>query len=368
MNDCVRQWIGDRKKLPLELEFLLKIKGIEMERMVFEHVHIHHQSFHVKSVPHGEYVFLYLEPNAKQDMSQLHHIQMPIRISSFAQIIGSSDKLTKAVKRGKAYAKTDKHVWISGESGTGKATFAEAIYSASLRNQSRFYSVSCQMLNEEKLKLELLGTETKLGLLQVPSKDTLYLKDIDKLSPSFQELLATELRKGTSVRVICSSTVSFHKLLEDEHVLHELLHLLGECQLEIPPLRHRTEDIEEIARVFIAKHNVIYGKQVVGMREEVVSQLKNYRWPGNVSELQNRMGELLVLAKGHYIGSEEWDLVWEGYSKEEEYVTENIDLNGTWEQIEKQILKEVLKKEGMNQSRTAKRLGISRATLWRKLQ
>jgi len=368
MNECGKRWIGDRQTLPSELQFLLKAEGIQTQRIDFEPVLMDHQSFHIHSVPNGENIFLYLERQAKQEQPLFQLVQMPERLASFAVIMGSSQALTKVVKRAKAYAKSDKHVWISGEAGTGRTTFAEAIYSASPRNQARFYRVDCYLVDEERLTMELFGTESKQGLFQRLSKDTLYLKDIDKLSLAFQEKLADKLRKGSSIRVISSTTLSHHELLSDAHFHQELHYLIGECKVEIPPLRQRTEDIKEIARVFIAKHNSLYGKQVVGIRDEVLSHMSHYRWPGNIKELENRLGELMVLAKGHYIELEEWQLVWEGYPEEDVYALPTIDLNGTWEQIEKQILKEVLKKEGMNQTKAAKRLGISRATLWRKLQ
>lgn len=370
MNDSIKQWIGNLEVLPSDLDFLLKVNGLQKDSIHFEHVLINNISYHLKSVPNGENVLIYLEPNKSPYMSEFDMVQMPEQISSFAQIMGSSDKITKTIKRAKAYAKTNKLVWISGEVGTGKSSFAEAIHSASSRNIGRFFRVACQSISEGKLATELFGTETKLGLLRIPSNDTLYLEAIDKLSVWFQERLANELRKGSNLRIISSSSVPFKTLLNDTTFHQELLHLIGEYQLVIPPLRERTEDIEEIARVLIAKHNSIYGKQVVGIREEVLSQLVEYQWPGNLKELENIIGELLALAKGHYIGKEEWNLVWERYSFTKEISTSSpiIDLKRTWDQIEKQIIEEVLKEEGMNQSRAAKRLGISRATLWRKMQ
>ncbi|KKI93329.1 hypothetical protein WQ54_03575 [Bacillus sp. SA1-12] len=369
-NDQIKQWFGELEVLPSELDFLLKLNDLEKEGVQFEHVLIHNKSYQLNSFPNGEYIFIYLEPNKNPYMSELSTVKMHVQIASFAQIIGSSQQITKTIKRAKTYAKTDKHIWVSGEAGTGKGSFAEAIHLASQRNRGRFYRVSCQSVNETKLAEELFGTGANIGLLQIPSNDTIYIEDIDKLSMPFLERLANELRKGTNLRIISSSKVQFKNLLKNTSFNQELLHLLGEYQLVIPPLRERIEDIKEITRVLIAKHNSIYGKHIVGMREEVLAQLMEYAWPGNLKELENIIGELLALAKGHYISKEEWDLVWERYSftYEASFRTTEIDLNTTWDQIERQILEKVLKEEGMNQSKAAKRLGISRATLWRKLQ
>ena len=369
VNDSCQQLFGEVAMLPQDLAFLLKVNGIHSDKIHFEHVLIQKKSYNLKTVPNGEDVFIYIEPNKTPYMSELDMVQMPVQIASFAQIIGSSYEITKTIKRAIAYAKTDNHVWLSGEVGTGKAVFAEAIHSASSRNRGRFYHVACHSINESKLATELFGTDSKVGLLQIPSNDTLYLEYIENLSIQMQERLANELRKGTNLRVISSSKSTFKQLLKDPNIHQELLHLLGEYQLVVPPLRDRTEDIEEIARVLIANHNSIYGKQFVGMREEVLNRLMEYNWPGNLKELENIISELLALAKGHYIGVEEWDLVWERYSfTEVSSSSQRIDLNKTWVEIERQILEEVLKDEGMNQSKAAKRLGISRATLWRKMQ
>ncbi|GGI17002.1 sigma-54-dependent Fis family transcriptional regulator [Gottfriedia solisilvae] len=369
LNDICQQLFGEVTMLPQDLSFLLKVTGIHSDKIHFEHVLIQKKSYNLKTVPYGEDVFIYIEPNKTPYMSELDMVQMPAQIASFAQIIGSSYVITKTIKRAIAYAKTDNHVWLSGEVGTGKAVFAEAIHSASSRNRGRFYHVACHSINESKLATELFGTDSKVGLLQIPSNDTLYLEYIENLSIQMQERLANELRKGTNLRVISSSKSTFKQLLKDPNIHQELIHLLGEYQLVIPPLRDRTEDIEEIARVLIANHNSIYGKQFVGIREEVLNRLMEYNWPGNLKELENIISELLALAKGHYIGIEEWDLVWERYSfTGVNSSAQRIDLNKTWVEIERQILEEVLKDEGMNQSKAAKRLGISRATLWRKMQ
>lgn len=369
MNDSVRQWMGNLDVFPSELEFLKKVKGIQNEETHFEYVLVNKKNYSVKTVPYGENLFIYLSPLTTPNMSELNMIQLPSQIGSFAQIIGSSHEINKTIKRAKAYASKDKHVWISGEVGTGKSIFAEAIHSASSRNRGRFFHVSCNSISEIMLEKELLGSDTKIGLVQIPSNDTLFIESIDYLSVSLQERLANELLKGTNLRIICSSTISYKNLLKDSDFHQELLYILGEYQLVIPSLRDRVEDIEEISRVLIAHHNSKYGKQFVGVREEVLLRLMEFTWPGNIKELENIVGEMLALAKGHYIGLEELEIVWERYTQQDNSSPSytRIDLQKSWAEIEKNILEEVLKEEGMNQTKTAKRLGISRATLWRKL-
>lgn len=369
LNQSTREIVGEIKEVPSELKYLLKDQT-KSETLLLEHVHINHQSYSVKIVPDQDLFIIYLEPNKNLYFSTLEVVKTPEQLTTFAQIIGSSYELNKTIKIAKAYASTDHHIWISGEAGTGKSNFAEAIYHSSNRTNGRFYSVNCHLIDEKKLANDLFGSETKQGLLQVPSPDTLFLQSVELLSASFQLQLVNEIRKGTNIRIISSSRISYKKLLKDQSFNQELLHVIGEHHLVVPPLRERAEDIEEIVRVMIAQYNSKYGKQVVGIREDVLSNLIDYRWPGNLRELKNIVGELLTLTKSHYIELEEWNTVWQRYKEIEERGDSRsiIDLSKTWDEIEKQILEEVLKEEGMNQSKTAKRLGISRATLWRKLQ
>ncbi|MXQ53459.1 sigma-54-dependent Fis family transcriptional regulator [Shimazuella alba] len=363
-NESVKQWIGDISSLPRELVFLLK----ETSRQ-WEHVWVGNRAYHVCAIPQQDGVLIYVEPDSHAS-NEWNLIQKKQQLASFAQIVGSSEQITKTIQRAITYAQTDKQVWLSGEVGTGKAVFAEAIHLSNSRNQGNFYRVMCSSaVSDDQLAAELFGTSTQIGLLQIGVNDTLYLEEVDRLSVPLQERLAQVLRKGTKLRIISSSRIPWSNLLTSGVFDPELLHLLGECQLVIPALRERKADIQEMIRVRIAQHNIVSDKQFVGLRKEVLTELLAYDWPGNLKELENIMDELFILSSGYYIGMDEWNQVRERIEAKAANITAaNIDLTGTWNQIEKKILEVVLREEGMNQSKAAKRLGISRATLWRKLK
>lgn len=317
---------------------------------------------------------IYLEPVKGQAEAGPSRPMSPVRqlagTVTFSQIIGSSRAIRQAIARAKSFAQTDKHIWITGEPGSGRSLFAQAVHSASSRADQSFYMVSCLGVPPAELEAALFGNREQTGLLETNTGGTLYLAEIDRLPLDLQEKLVTVLQKGVAVRIIASSTVPWANLAESGEFCRELALLLGELYLSIPPLRERPDDIPELARVMIASHNSQFGKQIVGIRQQVLKRLMEYNWPGNVQEFQQVLEEMLILTKGHYVGETAADAVWERYENMRPPQNNRafaIDLSGTWEQIEQRILLRVLQEEGMNQSRAARRLGINRTTLWRKL-
>lgn len=375
-NPAAQAWLGNADAIPPAVASLLSADQPDGTTVTAEHVAIQDRlcdiriAARTKEEPSA--FVLYLQESKGVPPQPFREIQTPERLAAFAQVIGSSREIAKTVKRAQTYAQTNKSVWLTGEMGSGRMHFAQAIHVASRQGRHRFYSVCCSSAEEERLAEELFGTEGKPGLLTTASGGTLYLEEADKLSVRLQDQLAAELQKGGRLRLIASSTLSPGQVAKRGGFSSLLLHQLAECQLRIPPLRERVEDIGELARVLIAHHNSAYGKHIVGIREEVIERLAEYDWPGNLKEFENVVEEMLLLTEGHYVGLEEWQEAWQRYSAETRagnggLPLGGLNLEGTWEEIERQILLHVLKEEGMNQSRAAKRLGINRTTLWRKL-
>ncbi|MBU3200326.1 PrpR N-terminal domain-containing protein [Clostridium estertheticum] len=298
-------------------------------------------------------------------------VQMPSGISTFAQIVGSSVAIKKCIQKAKKLAGLDGNVWIYGESGSGKCMFAQAIHSESSFRKNSFYILDCKQLSDLELESELFGNENVVGLIQKGEKGTLYLKDIDGMKLSMQERLVLEVNKGTSMRIIASSSIPFEKSTIREEFSKKLFSIIGELYLKIPSIKERLEDIEEIVRIKIADYNSQYGKQIVGMRAEVINKLMNENWPGNVKELINIITEMPAASDGPYIELSEVDEILRRHEESHKKLSQNtmmVDISGSWEEIEKKILWHILQEEDMNQSSTAERLGINRTTIWRKLK
>lgn len=302
---------------------------------------------------------------------QMGATAVPVRTASFSQIIGNSIPLQQAVKKAKGFAKTQKHIWISGEPGSGRSLFAQAIHSASARHSLAFYNYSCLTKSIKQLGVALFGTEEAPGVLFLPSTGTVYLEEVERMPVELQERLIEALREGVQAQLIVSSVHPWTYVVKNTNFISELANELAELQLKIPPLRERTEDIEETARVLIASHNSQFGKHIVGIREEVLEMLEAHDWPGNFKEFENVLEEMLMLTNGHYVDKEQGDAVWEMYQTDSRQGAGkhdlSLDISGTWEDIERRLLLQILQEEGMNQSKAAKRLGINRSTLWRKL-
>lgn len=296
---------------------------------------------------------------------------IPSKLATFHQLVGSSALLKKTIARAQKYAQTDRHIWISGEKGTGKSLFAQAIHSASKRQDNGFYMISCGEMPEQELDALLTGTLEELSLPETGFAGTLYLNNVDRLDRAAQEKWLQVIRHNKSIRFLASSSTTLNRLKSRADFNPDLIALLSELHITIPPLRERMEDLDEFVRVIIAAYNTQSGKQIVGFRYAAVDELMRYHWVGNLRELENAIQEMLILTKGNYVEPQDAAAVIERYKHSASLNASNasaqIDLRGTMEEIERRIILHVLQEEGMNQSKTCKRLGINRTTLWRKI-
>jgi propionate catabolism operon transcriptional regulator len=324
------------------------------------------------SIEHTYLVYMYpIEENDKNPVSSA--FEVTDRIATFAQVIGSSFIIQQTIKRAKALAQTNKPIWIAGEAGSGKYLFAQAIHAASEQNGEGLYVLPCGTLTETEQDSILFGTDSAPGLLYMESVGTLCLQQIHHVSQHIQRKLLAAVQAGAQTRIIVTSLLPIKILLKKEEMDADFAQLFADTSLQIPPLRERLEDIREIARVLIANYNSRHGKQIVGIRQEVLEEdLMQKLWPGNIQQLKIVLDCMLVVTNGNFIGSKEakegWLKVKETLQTEAESHTVLLNLSGTWEEIEKRVLWEILQHEGMNQSKTANRLGINRSTLWRKLK
>lgn len=318
--------------------------------------------------------FVYLYPSENTSNSPAtYNFQITDRIATFAQVMGSSSVIMQAIKRAKAMAQTRNPIWITGEEGSGKQLFCQAIHSASNRAGDALYIIPCEQLSDEEQEAVLLGTEDYPGLLFKESVGTICLDNIQHVSPQLQRKLLSTMTTGTHARLIVTTSHPIKLMLKKEEMEPSFVLAFMDMYLNLPPLRERLEDIDEIARVLIANYNSRHGKQIVGIRQEVLEDdLMHKLWPGNIHQLRIVLESMLSCTNGHYIGTSEakegWQKVKESLQNEASSQLATINLSGTWDEIEQRILLEILEKEGMNQSKAAKRLGINRSTLWRKLK
>ncbi len=313
---------------------------------------------------------------------------------TFNDIVGRSPAIRTSVDIARIYANTDSTIMLTGETGVGKEIFAHSIHNASHRRQGPFVSVNCSTIPENLLESELFGYESgsftgarkegKRGLFEYANGGTIFLDEIGEMPLPLQSRLLRvlqdkkEIRRvggdkviPVDVRVIAATNQELKREVEAKRFRQDLFYRLNVLMLHIPPLRERTEDMRELVEYFLAKKAVKYKKNPPPLDAGSVAILKCYNWPGNVRQLEGFIERYVVLCDRENIQT----LVDQLVEKKEAFRPEegpSQDLfgsllveGGTLADIEKKIIATLLPKYGVVD--LAKRLGISRTTLWRKL-
>lgn len=283
-------------------------------------------------------------------------------------IVSHNSIMRHALDKARSYRDQELSVWISGEKGTGRELLAQFIHFGGKRGRRPFLKIECALASPElwdTLQNEARNEELFGGLAQ----GTVFLRDIDALGEAEQKRLADYLGKHTpAFHWIVSSREDILERIENGGFSAELYYRLAEVTLPLPSLRERKEDIESLSLLYINESNAKYGKQVVGLREGAKEELERFEWRGNIYQLRQVIEEAVLLAPGLYIEQGEISGVLSSRRVRPEYGKPDFNLAGTLEEIERRIIQQVLLEEGMNQVKTAERLGISRTTLWRKIK
>ncbi|RRJ65070.1 sigma-54-dependent Fis family transcriptional regulator [Paenibacillus oralis] len=283
-------------------------------------------------------------------------------------IVSHNSNMRHALDKAQSYRDQQLSVWISGEKGTGKELLAQFIHFGGERGLRPFLKIECGLASQDLWDM-LLNEERNEELFGSLGRGTVFLRDIDGLGEAEQKGLADYLDKHTpAFQWIVSSREDILERTESGGFSAELYYRLAEVTLPLPSLRERKEDIEGLSLLYINEYNAKYGKQVAGLRDEAREALERFEWRGNIHQLRQVIEEAVLLAKGLYIEQGEISEVLSTRRMRTEYGKPDFDLSGTLEEIEQRIIQQVLMEEGMNQVKTAERLGISRTTLWRKIK
>ncbi len=312
---------------------------------------------------------------------------------TFNDIIGESDALRAAKNQALLTARGNSTVLITGESGTGKEMFAKAIHYASSRSKAAFVTVNCGAIPENLLESELFGYEKgaftgandkgKIGKFELANNGTIFLDEIGDMPLHLQVKILHVVqnmrfeRVGgnktiiVDVRVIAATNKDLEAMIREGTFREDLYYRLSVIPLTTPPLRNRKDDIKILMYYFLRKYNTFMNKKITGFSEQVEQIYREYDWPGNVRELENAVEYGVNMAFGDQIGMDAVParLLREGYGMVEIKDSE-LTLEQQVENYEREILNRKLKKHGNNgnaKDLAAKELGLSRATLYRKL-
>ncbi len=310
---------------------------------------------------------------------------------SFGGLVGQSKPMQELFGVIRSIAETDVSVLIQGETGTGKELIARAIHYNSPRKGRRFVAVNCGALAETLLQSELFGHEKgaftgadarRKGIFEVADGGTLFLDEIGEISPGTQVKLLRVLEDGefqrvggsetirVNVRVLSATNQNVEGMVKSGRFRQDLYYRLNVFPIRVPPLRERREDIPLLVAHFIEKAGRKMPRSIRGVSPEAMALLIAFDWPGNVRELENVVQRMMVVAKGETLGLDDLPLEIRGAG--EPPAPKGTTLRGlartSTELVEKQTILDALAKTDGNVTRTAKTLGISRATLQNKMK
>ncbi len=309
-----------------------------------------------------------------------------------SQIVSHSQTMKQVVEMVKKIAQSEASIiLLQGESGTGKDLISQTIHHLSRRRQSAFLAINCSAIPENLLESELFGYEKgaftdakqrKRGLVELAEDGTLFLDEISTLNLHLQakllRFLETQIFKRVGglkdievdIRVIAATNQDLEIACEKGEFRKDLYYRLNVCPVFVPPLRERKRDIIPLAQHFISHYNAKFRKSIKGLAPEVEKFFTEYEWPGNVRELKNAVERAMIFEEESLISAKNLPIE----SKKSGFESSTLNpkkfpnTNLSLEEMEKEMLKEALKKANGNQSQAAKLLKITRDTLRYKIK
>jgi len=305
----------------------------------------------------------------------------------FNNIIGQSPAIQKLFTTIRRVSDSDAHVLITGNSGTGKELVAKALHYSSPRSKGRFVAINCGAITETLFESELFGhkrgsftgaVQDKDGLFKSAHTGTLFLDEIGELAVSSQAKLLRALESkeilpvgGTSVvtvdvRIMAATHRDLMQLVQEGRFREDLYYRLAVIEIHLPSLSERREDIPLMVHHFIRKYNRQMNRRVKGVEPDLMHALMQRTWKGEVRELENIIERLMIFANGEILRGA--DLPKEVLSaREPRKITDAATLKGALEEFEREVIRTQLERHQGHRGKTAQALGISEATLYRKL-
>lgn len=330
-----------------------------------------------------------LETELSHYKSQLRQIQGANY--NWDNIIGSSEKLAQAKLMGCKAARTESTVLLQGESGTGKELFAHAIHNDSKRNHYPFVKINCAAIPAELLESELFGYDTgaftgakkggKIGKFELANGGTIFLDEIGDMPLSMQGKILRVLQERelervggnkiipVDVRVIAATNKNLVEQVRKGEFREDLYYRLNVMFIEVPPLRERIDDLENLVDKLLTRIRDRLGKYVVSVDYQAMDLLRGHKWPGNVRELENVLERAVNLVEGDVITSAHLP----SYINRKTPVAPKggglvRELREVVEEVERTAIVSCLDHVGGNKVQAAKLLNVSRSSLYEKME
>ena len=303
---------------------------------------------------------------------------------SFGEMLGESASMRNVKSIIEKVAKTDANILILGENGTGKELVARAIHRNSSRSEKDFIGVDMGAISETLFESELFGykkgaftdaKEDRVGRFEIANKGTLFLDEIGNLPLNQQSKLLAVLQNrevkplgsnksvNIDIRLICATNMHLHDMIKDQSFRQDLMYRINTVEIFLPPLRERGDDIPLLANHFLGIYNKKYKKQIKKISSSALTKLQKYPWPGNVRELQHAIERAIIMTDTDVIQAD--DFFFLNQKGDTQVQNENV-LN--LDEVEKNVIEKALHKHNGNISQAAKELGLTRASLYRRLE
>jgi len=323
-----------------------------------------------------------------RDLSEIEELKKQIDEKyTFEDIISKNHLIQKIFNSLPDIAESDSTVLLEGESGTGKELFARAIHNLSPRRQYPYVAVNCGALPDSLLESELFGyvkgaftdaKRDKPGRFELAEGGTIFLDEVGDMSPASQikllrvvqekeyEPLGSSSTRKMNVRVITATNKDLMKEVVEGRFRADLYYRVNVIRIDLPALSRRREDIPLLIEHFIDKFNVKNRKRIIGVTDDVMDHLMAYAFPGNIRELENIIEHAFVLCHSARIGLNH--LPPEVLRSEEGMAISVSDSESPLAAAESQAIIDALTLNRGNRMKTARALGVSKATLWRKMK
>lgn len=304
---------------------------------------------------------------------------------TFENIIGKSKVLQQAIDLAKKVAVTNTTVLLTGETGTGKEVFAQAIHQESPRNKNNFVAINCSAFGKDLLESEMFGhkagaftgaNKDQKGLFEEANYGTIFLDEIGEMGLALQAKLLRVIEMGefikvgeskvtkVNVRIIAATHRDLQKEIEAGNFREDLFYRISVFQIKLPALRERISDIEALARHFVAVFAAKTNKNIKHISDEFIEALKQHAWRGNIRELKNIIERSLILAENNELTIDNLPL--ELLTSHASHLSSHIS-HFDLASAEKIHIQKVLNYTNGNKTETARLLNIALTTLYRKL-
>jgi len=304
----------------------------------------------------------------------------------YSQIIGESAALLKTLNTVAKVSKTDANILVLGDNGTGKELIARQIHRESERTDKVFISVDLGAVSESLFESELFGHkkgaftdayEDRIGRFEAANGGTLFLDEIGNLSLPLQAKLLSALQtrqirrigehKMTKVdiRLVCATNMPLYEMVKEGTFRQDLLYRINTVELKLPSLAERGGDVALLAKHFLKVYSKKYQKSSMKFAKETLTKLNNYHWPGNIRELRHAVERAIILADGNILQPD--DFLFQENTQESAAEKLNVD-SFNLEEVERQAINKALNKHKGNVSKAADELGITRQSLYRRME